>query len=296
MPISHNRRLKYPSNRTVIDPITNTRVFYSDYLKMEEERQTNNNGNGSATSTASTPKTDNYGDDTANGWSSVEESDNENTDAENQEIPNKGATESVLNLGNDTTIPIDNDADAELQAQVNKSLSQKNYQTKKELLQAKAALRAEQLATASSKRQSKKVTTKKTAKKLPLPKVKQNLPNQKPIKTLTQNKLQKNQIPRKIPSPPKQLNLNQLRFRKIVTMTHVLKEVQVTILMHPRLAVLPVLRPHLPLIAPKIVTRLHIRNPQNAQAKANLKMIIIISQYVMMNRTKHAYQKMREKI
>ena len=127
--------------------------FIPTISKIEEERQINNNDNGSATSTASTPKTDNYGDDTANGWSSAEESDNENTDAENQEIPNKGATESVLNLGNDTTIPIDNDADAELQAQVNKSLSQKKYQTKKELLQAKAALRAEQLATASSKRQ-----------------------------------------------------------------------------------------------------------------------------------------------
>ena len=36
MPINHSRRLTQPKNKTVIDPVTNKIVFYSDYLKMEK--------------------------------------------------------------------------------------------------------------------------------------------------------------------------------------------------------------------------------------------------------------------
>ena len=38
MPINHSRRLSQPKTKTVIDPVTNKKVFCSDYLKMEAER------------------------------------------------------------------------------------------------------------------------------------------------------------------------------------------------------------------------------------------------------------------
>ena len=82
MLISHNRRLKQPRTRTVIDPITNQRVFYSDYLKMEEERSKNTETDDNVdTMSESTPKRDNFGDDDEQGWSSE---DDNNADIENE--------------------------------------------------------------------------------------------------------------------------------------------------------------------------------------------------------------------
>lgn len=165
MPISHNRRLKQPRTKTVIDPITNKRVFYTDYLKMEVERnkaQENEKDNDELSE--STTKHDNLSDDTAQGWSSEEEGDESYRDTED-ENPNRDTTEKVLTLGDlDSEAPtIENTSDNQMQEQVNKSLSQTSYETKMQLLQARATLRAEKHAQQKNKKKSKK-TTKQTTK------------------------------------------------------------------------------------------------------------------------------------
>ena len=156
---------------------------------MEEERQALLNEDGDTISTASTPKTDNHGNDTDLGWSSGEDYDSQDADMDHDEAPNKNTTESILNLGDNDTVNIENDTDAQIQAQVNKSLSQKTYKTIKELLQAKAILRAEQLAAARSKKQSKSTSSKQNNKKTNLTKSHPKSSN---------NKSKKNTDPKKI--------------------------------------------------------------------------------------------------
>ena len=203
MPINHSRRLQYPKNSTVIDPVTNQRVLYSDYIRMEEERQASNfsadDHNGGTDSTASTPKADNHGDD-----NDQERKSGDEYDSSNEENPNSKTTESVLHLGDSNeSHAIENDSDAQLQSQINESLSQKAYKSKKELLQAKATLRAEQLESERSKRSTKKTTTKPTKKKSNLAKNTKSTSTKKASKTSETAKTPKKSNTNKTKKPTK---------------------------------------------------------------------------------------------
>lgn len=186
MPINHSRRLKQPSNLTVIDPLTQKVVFYSDYLRMEAQRNTGTTDASDVDSTATT-KNNNSSTNGDDGWSDdnlyFNKDDNENGDVAS---PSRDATSSVLALGSDETADDNTDGAIKndnsgvaflLQDQVNKSRSQNPHETRNQPLQAKEALRAKKQAgecekASSKQRRSKKKdhtytkTTKSTSKKL----------------------------------------------------------------------------------------------------------------------------------
>ena len=163
MPINHSRRLSQPKNKTVIDPVTKKIVFYSDYLKMEKE------GNDAATlaqddiqdenGSQTTERQKNSGTDNGDGWSSDHNFDSEdNDDVDNDNEPNKDETDSVLLLGVDTT-----NQDTSMQAKLAAALNKKPHETRKEMFQAKAALRRDKL-TSDAQRKNKKKSSKTTSK------------------------------------------------------------------------------------------------------------------------------------
>ena len=163
MPINHSRRLSQPKNKTVIDPVTKKIVFYSDYLKMEKE------GNDAATlaqddiqdenGSQTTERQKNSGTDNGDGWSSDHNFDSEdNDDVDNDNEPNKDETDSVLLLGVDTT-----NQDTSMQAKLAAALNKKTHETRKEMFQAKAALRRDKL-TSDAQRKNKKKSSKTTSK------------------------------------------------------------------------------------------------------------------------------------
>lgn len=124
MPINHSQRLLQPKHKTVIDPVTQKIVFYSDYLKMEQERVENahrdSEGSNDENGSQITERQKNSGADDGDGWSSEHEFGSEDEDgAANDEEPNKEDTDSVLLLGN-TTITQDNIMQAKLAAALNK--------------------------------------------------------------------------------------------------------------------------------------------------------------------------------
>lgn len=155
MPINHSRRLSQPKTKTVIDPVTNKKVFYTDYLKMEEERAKASNDNVSQNSdhdSQATDKQTNSKSAQPDGWSeheSLPDSHNE----EDDEDPNAESTNDVLLLRQKD---LSDDNDTSMQSKLRKALNQPSHTKQKQIFQAKAALRNERLAQAQKQRNNSK--------------------------------------------------------------------------------------------------------------------------------------------
>ena len=115
----------------------------------------NQDENGSQT----TERQKNSSNDNDDRWSSDHNFDSEdNDDVDNNNEPNKDETDSVLLLGIDTT-----NQDTSMQAKLAAALNKKPHETRKQMFQAKAALRRDKL-TLEAQRQKKKKFSKTTSK------------------------------------------------------------------------------------------------------------------------------------
>lgn len=138
MPINHSRRLSQPKTKTVIDPITNKRVFYSDYLAMEKERVQSHEASADETSqddhnSQSTEQQKKSSGNQPDGWSDSEDA---VEDGEDEDVnQNSDTTNSVLLLGQ-VDSPQDNNQS--MQEKLRKALNQRPHEKKLQFVPGKS--------------------------------------------------------------------------------------------------------------------------------------------------------------